>query len=356
MGERTLILHAGMRKTGTTAIQEYLFHQLDHPDFGYFSAGIPNASLNLVQGFKRDFQRLPQFRHKQWSEEQAQSVRARARNTFARVAESCDRPTTILSAESVSTFDADETADLRAFAAQFFDDIRVVCYIRPPASRVESVFQERLKVAYARLRSPVFSVFDRFPETLDAVFGCDSVHYRAFAPEEFPDGSIVGDFLRFAGVPYDALPEDRVNTSLSLPAVRFLYIYRKSFPQYSEVDKALVALLGELPGERFRLHPELVDAVITLGPESRQWLRSRVDMSLDDASRPVHKSAVRGEEDLLAVCNDSRRWLRARLRETGCRQSVSGDAERLAAALRALAEARDGGAPLRRSRWDWWRW
>lgn len=340
MSKRRLIIHAGMRKTGSSAIQEYLFHALDHPEFGYFPTRIPNASLLMTQSFKRDFDQLPQFRGNGWSSKQVQAIRERSRKQFARLASRCKRPTTILSAETVSSFSAEEAADLKDFAGRDFNDIQVVIYIRSPHHRAESVFQERLKNGYARLSDPVPSNFDRLGNTFDEVFGRENVVFRRFSPPEFAGGSVVADFLGFVGIPFTELPETPVNSSLTLPAVQLLYVYRKYFPEFASGDKCLVAQLSKVQGERFRMHPDLIRTVVREKPDSRNWLVSRVGIAPQETLD--QDVGVRGESDLLALSGEALAWLEEQLMVQGTDSSVPDDPKGVAHRLRELV-APDGG-------------
>ena len=60
--KKVLHLHAGFHKTGTTAIQEYLFNADLDPEYTYFHTGIANSSLIMLQAFKQDLFDDPQFR------------------------------------------------------------------------------------------------------------------------------------------------------------------------------------------------------------------------------------------------------------------------------------------------------
>lgn len=351
---KRLIMHAGMRKTGSSSIQEYLFRQLDHPDYGYLSAGIANSSQMMMEAFQRNFDQTPSFSYNRWSRAEVDALRANARKEFARIARRCDRPTAILSAESISTFSAQENSDLRDAAKQHFDDIQVVMYIRPLWSRVESTFQERLKTGFAHLTQPVPARFERFETTFDGVYGRENVFYRRFSPGEFRGGSVVGDFLDFAGVPFTELPEEKVNKSLSLAAIQLLYIYRKYYPELSPDDAGLIEALGELEGEKFRLHRSVVEQSIDETARSRAWLQARAGISLWD-DRGESDSGIRDESELLDVSRRTLDWLQDRGSGPQFSRLSGADPERTARALRVLAQQSGGTAVQvrRKLRWLW---
>ena len=80
MAHKALALHVGMHKTGSSAIQSYLFeHAEQFGDARYIYREGPNSSLWLLQAFKRDFIHLPSNAHRDVTPEKAARVRARAR-------------------------------------------------------------------------------------------------------------------------------------------------------------------------------------------------------------------------------------------------------------------------------------
>ncbi|MFV8818291.1 hypothetical protein [Haliea sp. E17] len=347
MNKRKLIIHAGMRKTGSSAIQDYLFSELDDPRVGFFSTGMPNASLMVTHAFKHNFEKMPQFRSAAMGPEQVEATRTRAREQFSRVADRCDKPTTILSAEVISSFSLPELRDLKRFAREHFSHFEVIIYIRAPHNRAESVFQERLKHGLALLTEPVPSNFVSMGNSFDAVFGRENVMFRPFSPGGFPGGSVVADFLGAVGVAYDELPRKSVNSSLSLPAIQLLYVYRQFYPDYHVADKALVQRLFEVPGERFRMHPDLLAEVVRVNPASRAWLESRVGIK-PEAEQGGREGAIRDDSGLLALSAAAVSWLEEQSRVRGSPAPAPGDLKRVARLLRTLAGAEEGlGARLR---------
>jgi hypothetical protein len=166
---------------------------------------------------------------------------------------------------------------------------------------------------------------------------------------------VVRDFCARLGIDLPAAAIRRTNEALSLPALRFLYTYRKFGPAFGSGDKArqenarLVHRLQTLPGPRFRLHHDLVDPLMESNRDELQWMDERVAGIMFTES-VYSEDTVRGEADLLRHDEDSLRWL---ARQLGTRdddvlaaaadpQAICGYLHR----LRALPEEPTGAAPL----------
>ncbi|WP_338054576.1 AmpG family muropeptide MFS transporter [Seongchinamella unica] len=308
-GPRTVILHGGMHKTGSSAIQDYLYQHLDDPAIEYFSAGRANSSLTLLEAFHTRLGRLPGYRGKNLSEQQLVGKQQQALTQFRRRLRETTKPTVILSAESFSLLNHQECASLAAELSEYFTEIRLVLYIRPLHSRVESAFQEKLKQRFIPLDHKIVVNFKRRIDIYDEIFGRDNVIIRAYDRALFPGGSVINDFLEVAGVTAKAPVTARSNVGMSLPAVQLLYTYRTYFPRAEPGDRELVDRLTTLPGESFRLHPTLLrKIVVERDAASYEWLQERANISLHEET---HREGlqVASEQELLNVTISTLEWL-----------------------------------------------
>lgn len=345
--ERTLILHAGMHKTGSSAIQDYLFEHFDHPEYEYVSAGMANSSLMVLESFKNDLGRVPVYRAQKLPEKKLGQVRERARQQLTAVLQSVRKPNAILSAESISLFRKGECVELREFLAEYFGRIRLVLYVRPVKSRVESAFQERLKTRYSRPDKSIVVNFRQRISVFDEVFGRENVTVKRYDRGDFPGGSVVRDFLGNLGL--EAAPEQLMqsNESLSLPAVQLLYVYRKFFPHKLPGDDALLAKLSSLDGGKFRMHSELVDRCVLVRDGSLEWLQERAGINLNEASLGTDKGAIKSESDLFDIPRSSLQWLEDQGVGPNFEYLYDGDIQSIAWALRAVAESDSDRQPGR---------
>ena len=336
MTKQTLIIHAGTRKTGTTAIQEYLFRHLDHPDFEYFSAGIVNGSMIINRAFSANYNGRPGDERRILSKIMRALDKHRARKRFVSCLAKYHKKNVILSAESISSLRKKECADLLELVMRQFDQVKVVIYFRPARTRMESAYQESLKHRFVSINQRVPINLRHSVSKFDKVFGKENVTLRLFAPSTFPNGSVVNDFLSLIGVEGDPVPAKHSNSSLSLQAVQLLYVYRKEFPTAVREDRALIKKLADLEGEKFQLHPDLMDNVIDERNANYDWFESRSGFSLRE-SRVCKEGAVRGEADLLDIPPSSLLWLLSQIDEDYSQSLDANDLRMIARTMRQLA-------------------
>jgi hypothetical protein len=336
VAERTLVIHAGTRKTGTTAIQDYFFHHFDHPEFAYFSAGIPNASMIINRSFAARRPGVLGNDSGFIARISRGLARRRARNRFMACLAKHRGKNVILSAESISSLTQAECADLYEVVSRQFEQVKVIIYFRPARSRMESAYQETLKHRLVNIDKPVTVNFKQSVRKFDKVFGRKNVTLRLFSPTDFPDRNVVNDFLSLVGIEGNVVPSMRSNSSLSLPAVQLLYVYRKAFPVAVSQDKALLKKLAELEGEKFQLHPNLMDNVVNEENANYDWFEKRAGFSLK-ASPAREGVMVSGESDLLDVSAKALQWLSSQLGDQFSGTLVAEDHSRIAAGMRQLA-------------------
>ena len=125
-----LIIHTGMHKTGSSSIQDTLAAALNHPEYHYFSFdGRPNSSQAILQGFHYN-----------------NPGKQRMRESISSSLQSCKANIGIISAEGINRLVKKNLIELFAVLKKHADTIQVVSYVREPRGRIESSFQEVLKV------------------------------------------------------------------------------------------------------------------------------------------------------------------------------------------------------------------
>ncbi|MBK6286163.1 MAG: hypothetical protein IPJ33_12285 [Gammaproteobacteria bacterium] len=338
------VFHFGMHKTGSSSIQNSLYHGLGDPAFHYADLGQPNASARIVTAFRAEPETQNMNRKLGLSREQLQPQIRETLERLHRELGHCTRQTVILSGEHIAFLKQTELRRLREFLRGHTSELRAVGYIRAPRSYMESVFQQHLQGGHG-----VFELERLLPryrtrfEKLEAIFGAASMHYWYFEPESFPGGCVVRDFCRRLQIDFDARAIQRVNEGLSLPAVRLLYAYRKFGPGYGtgEVavrqNAALVRKLRELAGPRLRLHPELVAPVIARHAAEIDWMEQRLQRSLDEAAAEPGAGAIRAEHELLCFEPRTLEWLGAQLGvRTTTRLRPDSSAEEVASRMHEL--------------------
>ncbi|MEM9255390.1 MAG: hypothetical protein AAGA91_08080 [Pseudomonadota bacterium] len=338
MKHPVLHLHAGLRKTGSTAIQNFLFDNDVDPRFHYLHTGMANSSLVTGQAFRAIRADDPRFPRAEQSEAEIREKRIRARKSLSSALGSMTRPHAIFSAETVGILRAEELASLRDFFAPSCQHIRIYLYLRPHKSRMESVFQERLKHHYTDLSESFPMNLKRIVGRFDDTFGPERITLSRFAREDFPNGSIINHFLQLLGIAQSLPDVGKDNSALSLRATQLLFIYRKFFPNHDEADPARIEQLRELTGKPLRFHSELYARLQTSQADDVQWVEQRAGFSLKEDINADDSTGIRSEQDLIDIPQQSLEWLRnsqpgllARLRFRSRKQ------EDIAKAVRRLA-------------------
>src|SRR5690606_31421731 len=126
--------------------------------------------------------------------------------------------------EGVGLLDPAGLADLHAFASAHARDVRVVAYVRPPRSFMESAFQQRVKGGLAG-----FSLDGLHPRyrnrllPIEKAFGRPALRLLPYRRERLRDGDVVADFCAHIGLEAPPNAVSELNQALSRPAVALLY-------------------------------------------------------------------------------------------------------------------------------------
>ena len=162
---RTVFLHIGAPKTGTTAIQSAFSNgreALERAGFHYLS-GDRNHSERLALAFWRedDAQKLNRLRHAEGARFSQFALRDALDDEIAR---SAPRDM-IVSAEGLLDFTPEEVENLVTFLQSRFDRLRVIAYARHPVDWMQSAGQQGVKWSGDTLddlfRSPRLPAYSR---------------------------------------------------------------------------------------------------------------------------------------------------------------------------------------------------
>ena len=346
-----IILHIGMPKAGSTALQAALV-AARRP---LRKAGVlyPKGAFNhnfLVAGV------APPDRLGRVFAQQYQGDADRIRVDFAAfwqgIVAAIDRrrpEVVVLSAETMfSGLWSGGPEPLRRLVAPLDARLEIVCYVRRPSDYYLSMAQQQLKASSTLpVAGPVG--YRRPLEAARAV--ADAVHVIAYDRAQFPDGDIVADFatrfLPAAGAGLRAVPDPKVKPSMSAEAMDIVQAFRRErllegLDAGQQVAHARMADLGGVELERARAGPPAgacmdhdAGSVVEVGahPVENGGLRrdsegvalGRVaqieEHEVLPAGRPQHLAldpdrphAVHVLADLRAEVVDGPRPLRARLR------------------------------------------
>lgn len=276
-----IVIHAGLPKTGTTAIQGLLRagrrtladRGILYPDVD----GTPNHNL-LAVPFREHLARM--YRHDHAARPDV--LASEARRAWEAVGEEFadqGHEMLVLSAEHFAA--ATRVGDLRALLDRLFPAprrVEIVFYLRRPSRRHASALQQHLKADHELLRP-----FSDDPTDPDLVIGHELAQVttwsqvgelvlREFAPDGFADFDVTRDFLQTVGI--DGLAEigRRANASLSAEAMQLLQDHRREeyghkrgvFDPGSDQFERRLAIADRgtrRPATRPRLHDTVADAI-----------------------------------------------------------------------------------------------
>ena len=308
--QREIIIHFGTRKTGTSSIQQTLFDAGDRlPDMAYVHGKLANSSLMVRNAFlsmDRLGKKLSEDEEILQAHETGKSVVMAAMNRAARRSNRL-----ILSAEVISDFNPAEIDTMAQTLASFATQHRFVGYVRDPASYARSVFQQIVKTSLPNFSEiagerPKAWTYFQIVDRLDARFGRDAVHAFAFDRGGFLNGDVVPHFLQEIGLDPAGIQVKRVNESLSMLAVKLLYVYRKS-PLAAKAGGQtprsrlgfLLALEG-LKGPGFAFHTLVEHRIEAHNQALFDWAEKRLDRPLPRVSNQDDRG-IRVEGDLLQL-------------------------------------------------------
>lgn len=317
-GGPRLVLHIGMPKSGTTAIQKGLAAM--RPELraqGYLYP--PGVATTYQHGFLiagvRPPEQLPRiYRHiYRHAPRRAQGDLQRMLRGLERAMKESDPRTLVLSGEVFFTIVTPEERDaLAVMLHRFSERIEIVAYVRRPSEYYLSGLQQALKGTDRLL--PIAPVSYRAQIETLAPLATAGLHVIPYDRAGFPDGDIVAHFLQTfcPGAPTRA-PAPPVNGTLSAEGMAALHDYRRIFHAgrhnvFTADAKALIqaieaadAACGDVT--RPRLRPETV-AAIDQGSPDLLWLRDRFGIAFDGvdyaAIRPMRRTRI--PADLAEIC------------------------------------------------------
>jgi hypothetical protein len=221
MTDKTLILHIGSPKTGTTAIQGYLKGNVDalrSVGVNFVTAGRQNISHNgMIGAFKK-------------------GQGADVCTAIAQEIKASDLPVHIVSSEMF--FRAGIAQQL---SAHLPDDLirqtRVVCYLRRQDKYIEALYKQLVK--NGRIPPDAMQFHARrldslaYSQTVDAFgehFGQNNIALRPFERRHFTNSDVVDDFFEQAGViiPDRASEPETTNQTFSAPVSEMLGMLKRN--------------------------------------------------------------------------------------------------------------------------------
>ena len=277
---RKCLLHIGMHKTGSSAIQQACFFnraQLSREfNIHYFSEFQNHSALApcFLKSPDQYFQRVF-LKHKNLAESQSYYAGLKARLTAE--INKMKGGTFLLSAEGFTKFTLAEAQRLGDFLKPLFDEIEVFVYVRHPFTYANSAAQQTLKggqtfadistslfdlnaVGFnAEGRSSIHPAYQYRIEKYQKIFGKKNVTIREYDRAKLLDQSIVSDFFQHAfKLSSKKLfkQDEAINPSLGMEAAFLLESLNRNVPILANGglnparSQAILPYLKKLKAER----------------------------------------------------------------------------------------------------------
>lgn len=238
MSQRTLYLHIGCHKTGTTSIQ----HTLAENTEALAARGLTYFYRNRRTGENRAPRLHSWLRPVDEESLVPRGMGVAEPERLAQELAGCGGDVVVSSENFSFLFEEERIAELYAPLAAVFDDIRVICYLRRQDRHVVSHHQEGAKP----FRKPEYDLFGYSPRAIPpwdpahdlyldyhrrlsrwaGVFGKESLALSVFDRALLRDGDVVSDFLHILGVTdFDRIADH--NVSLGLPATKLGHLVKQ---------------------------------------------------------------------------------------------------------------------------------
>ena len=370
---RSLILHIGTMKTGSTTIQFLLRHNraalLERGLCYPVSAGTHNHQMLAIM-FSSLKGLHESYDDRIWGGRDPATVLSEIRSAFRAEIAALPAHVTrvIVSSERFSQL-VREAADLQALRdmlAELFDDIQILIYLRRQDGHFASNYSQTLRKGIVRRPSmqrwneDSGTAYDylKLLEPWAAVFGEAAIKPRVFERDTDKSWDVVADFIAATGTgplaPPPDLPSFR-NPSMNLSGQRLLReIGRllksddetRAFARTALWQRLTASVTAALPGQGWRPTQaearEFMEHFAASNEAVRaRWLSDRVRLFSDDFSHlPVEAPKPKSKEDHRAAYDVLLYVLRqtmAREHELAKRQAGLGDAPH-------VADAKAGGA------------
>lgn len=244
---KTLVLHIGMAKTGTTTIQNSLGEasdSLSRQGITCASWKPYNHSFDFTVLFLRDAKKS--YFYKQQSPISDEDWEARLdqlRGQWKALFSGTEEGVCIVSAENLTRLAIEEIRSLQAFVAPYFDRLRAIVYIRDPLKSLKSQWEQDVKElqepmdGQALMRRTKQRLGYAFIERWSDCLGQDNLVLRKFEPAVFHRGSLLADFFYALGLedPCESVVKEvESNQSLGADGAAFLLAMNSRYPQYRD--------------------------------------------------------------------------------------------------------------------------
>lgn len=303
---RTCIIHVGMGKSGSTAIQSafrairsdrIVYADLPSKDQGLDAIAMFSSRLAPLSGYVNVSQHALLAR--------GERLRERLRRQIAQ-----DRRDLFISGESISVyFGVDEVEAAIRFLSPHFGRIRVLAYIREPFGYIKSLHIQTVRFASLN-PAGMFLQYRRAFEPWVAALGEPNVDLVPYERTRLPEGDVLRDVEVRLGLARSTLTATKSNVSPGAEGYAIL------FANYRKLNAGRLSLLREAQlraelrparaygGRSFSLAPEACASIVADNRGEIDWIESH--MGVPFATPENAEITFNSEDDILRFAQESR--------------------------------------------------
>lgn len=288
------ILHIGLDKTGSTAIQLaclnnkrvllenkilYPLSDFSHGQLGSCFYDDPVEYIHNIELARADRKQIEQE-----DQHYLQSLLDEIQQS--NVTEM------ILSSEAFGFMDAPSVLRLRGFLSTISERVHVVLYCRPPLSYAVSALSQRARTGRPFWSDPPVQEIRKICQAYEDAFGRENITARAFVRNTLPDGDVRLDFFSLAGLSPDyvkrsmRLGVERDNSTLSAEAMLIAEALRQSHSDRPlaniEFSLKYESLLRTIRGGAIRLTQQQLAEVRSASREHIDYATRILNLPLEE--------------------------------------------------------------------------
>ena len=281
MNKKTIFLHIGLEKTGTTSIQNFLFNnaeQLQKISIFYPTVlGENQTSLCIYSGQTKYIESLAsENREIQIKKDLPQTIKSIINNF-----EKSNCKNLVFSNEHLSSRlkNANDIKNLKELFAPYSYHVKIVMYVRNQVDLLESLYFEGIKDGGKNRLCDWANNFTYFEldymqmlEKWESVFGKDSIMVKLFDRSILKNGDAVDDFLDLLSIENDEkfIRSNNQNISLGYKSMEFMRMYNSHVNESERKLYILNNVLSDYSNDKEK---------ISLSPDDRVRLFNKYSKS-----------------------------------------------------------------------------
>ena len=305
---KTLYLHIGLGKTGTTSVQADLLakaaeleasHDLHYPSHFPHEPHFRGNHSRLLRTLFADSENVRRRLAARGlvTEEAIANYNRKTLDCLHKSFSGAKASRLLLSAEAVGHFAGDDMLALAELLGGFADEVRVIACLRHPAHALSSEIQQRLNIGDTLenlYSNPPSYRFKSLFERVEQAFGTDAVVVYDFAAARESQRGLTWVLFDQLGIDVGDMFALRppVNTSISHEAALLISALNRrrplvvdGVPNPLRQDNAMQKMM-KIPGRKFSAPAEVYDKVQARVQSDLDWLQRHYQLRLQAGSLP----------------------------------------------------------------------